>query len=156
MNVLGVLTYCRNIWSSGWLFGLLVTSNSGRKMLVKNSWKLSINLFDLKISLQGMTRRQFNKHKLQSHRFQYNTDIRHEPSSQYLHGAQSFTQALFTPGFLDQGTSHCTRSPCVPDMPQSAQSGRRTSFGIQVWFIESYIDWLRMGSGPHGPDASRP
>jgi len=48
-------------------------------MLFKNSWKLSINLFDLKISLQGMTRGSFNKHILQSHRFQYNTDIRHEP-----------------------------------------------------------------------------
>jgi len=48
-------------------------------MLVKNSWKLSINLFDLKISLQGMTYGLFNKHILQRYRFQYNTDMRHEP-----------------------------------------------------------------------------
>ena len=34
-----------------------------------------------------------------------------------------------------------TRSPSVPDMPRHAQSGRRISFGIWVWFTESYIDF---------------
>jgi hypothetical protein len=33
----------------------------------------------------------------------------------------------------------CTRSHCVPNMPRRAQSGRRTSFGIRVGFIESCI-----------------
>ena len=116
-------------------------------MLVKNSWKLSINLFDLKISLQGMTRGYFNKHKLQRHRFQYNTDIRHEPG---LHTLNLTLQAgmhtalsLLPKHYLRLASwikEHiCTQSPCIPDMPQRAQSGRRTSFGIRVWFIESYI-----------------
>ena len=35
----------------------------------------------------------------------------------------------------------CTRSPSVPDMPRRAQSGRRTSFRIRVWFTASYIDF---------------
>jgi len=35
----------------------------------------------------------------------------------------------------------CTRSPFVPDMPRRAQSGRRTSFGIRVGLLESYIDF---------------
>ncbi len=38
--VCGALTCCKNMWSSGWLFGLLVASNSGRKMLSRISWNV--------------------------------------------------------------------------------------------------------------------
>jgi len=37
-----------------------------------------------------------------------------------------------------QRITKCTRSPFVPDMPRRAQSGKRTSFGRRVGFIESY------------------
>ena len=33
---------------------------------------------------------------------------------------------------------YCTRYPFVPNKPLHAQSGRRTSFGIWMWFFESH------------------
>jgi len=71
---------------------------------------------------------------------------RHYLENLYFFPTYTISQLVFTSWspssillchLLTKSLSHFTRSPFLPCLSRRVQSGRRTSFGGQVWFIES-------------------